>query len=315
MRGHPRLGIKIMSKSTIKSGVAGGSAMTPEAKSKLSTTIRALRERLLTDLKSSAESTYQFATKIDRAKLTAAQRVRRERIDEWVDLEVRTQAGRKNARKREDFRRELEKQAAYTLLNRMVILRLMESMGLRRQKVVTGGWNSSIYKAFREIAPSLVNVKYDQNEGLAFLLQMIFEELALDMPGLYGPAGAAELIPIPPATLRAVIEAFDDPELESCWTDDMTLGWIYQYWNDPEREKLDDKINDGGKIEPHEIASKTQMFTERYMVDWLLQNSLGPMWLAMCKKHGWTPECESSGTLDNLEQRRKEWRAKRDAGE
>ncbi len=29
------------------------------------------------------------------------------------------------------------------------------------------------------------------------------------MPGVYGPAGAAELIPIPPPTLRAVIEAFD----------------------------------------------------------------------------------------------------------
>lgn len=290
-------------------------SMTPEAKSKLSTTIRALRTRLLTDLKSSAESTYQFASKIDRARLTAAQRIRRGRIDEWVDLEVRTQAGRKNARKHEDFRRDLEKQAAYTLLNRMVILRLMESMGLRRQKVATGGWNSSIYKAFREIARTLVEVKYDENEGLAFLLQMIFEELALDMPGLYGPAGAAELIPIPPATLRAVIEAFDDPELDSCWTDDMTLGWIYQYWNDPEREKLDDKINDGGKIEPHEIASKTQMFTERYMVDWLLQNSLGPMWLAMCKKHDWKPDCKSSGTLDALEQRRAEWRVKRDACE
>lgn len=290
-------------------------SMTPDAKSKLSTTIRSLRERLLADLKSSAESTYQFASKIDRAKLTAAQRVRRQRIDEWVDLEVRTQAGRKNGRTHDDYRRDLEKQAAYTLLNRMVILRLMESMGLRQRKVATGGWNSSIYKAFREIASTLVNVKYDQNEGLAFLLQMIFEELSLDMPGLYGPAGAAELIPIPPATLRAVIEAFDDPDLESCWTDDMTLGWIYQYWNDPEREKLDAKINDGGKIEPHEIASKTQMFTERYMVDWLLQNSLGPMWLAMCKKHGWTPECESSGTLAALEHRRVEWRAKRDAGE
>ena len=34
----------------------------------------------------------------------------------------------------------------------------------------------------------------------------------------------------------------------------MTLGWVYQYWNDPERERLDAKINDGGKIEPHEIA-------------------------------------------------------------
>nr|WP_093191704.1 BREX-6 system adenine-specific DNA-methyltransferase PglX [Thiocapsa sp. KS1] len=34
------------------------------------------------------------------------------------------------------------------------------------------------------------------------------------------------------------------------------------------------------------------MFTERYMVDWLLQNSLGPLWLAMCRKQGWTAECE-----------------------
>ena len=95
----------------------------------------------------------------------------------------------------------------------------------------------------------------------------------------------------------------------------MTLGWVYQYWNDPERERLDAKLNSGGKVEPHEIASKTQMFTERYMVDWLLQNSLGPMWLAMCKKRGWTPEVEADGTLATLEARRAEWRTKRKAGE
>ena len=102
----------------------------------------------------------------------------------------------------------------------------------------------------------------------------------------------ADLVPVGAATLRHVVEALDDPELASCWTDDMTLGWVYQYWNDPEREALDAKLNAGGKVEPHEIASKTQMFTERYMVDWLLQNSLGPMWLAMCRKHGWTADCE-----------------------
>ena len=141
----------------------------------------------------------------------------------------------------------------------------------------------------------------------------MFEDLAIDLPGLYGPGGMADLIPIPTATLRHVVEALDDSELETCWTDDMTLGWVYQYWNDPEREALDAKINAGGKIEPHEIASKTQMFTERYMVDWLLQNSLGPMWLAMCKKHGWTPEVEANGTLARLEERRIDWRAKRDA--
>jgi hypothetical protein len=131
-----------------------------------------------------------------------------------------------------------------------------------------------------------------ESEGYAFLLQLIFEELALELPGLYGSVGVADLIPFGAATLRHCVEALDAPELATCWTDDMTLGWVYQYWNDPEREALDARLHAGGKVEPQEIASKTQMFTERYMVDWLLQNSLGPMWLAMCRRHGWIADCE-----------------------
>jgi len=219
----------------------------------------------------------------------------------------------------DDFRREAEKLAAATLLNRLVMLRLLEAPGsdgtppMRSPAVVTGGWESRGYKDFRELAPALV--RGDATEGFAFLLRLVYADLAMELPGLYGDAGVADLVPIPPATLRHAIEALDDPQLASCWTDDMTLGWVYQYWNDPEREALDAKINAGGKIEPHEIASKTQLFTERYMVDWLLQNSLGPMWLAICKKHGWTPDVEADGTLANLEARRVEWRAKRDSGE
>jgi hypothetical protein len=93
----------------------------------------------------------------------------------------------------------------------------------------------------------------------------VFEDLATDLPGLYGSAGVADLVPVPAATLRACIEALDAPALATCWTDDMTLGWVYQYWNDPERERLDEKLHGGGKLEPHEIASKTQLFTERYI--------------------------------------------------
>jgi hypothetical protein len=158
-------------------------------------------------------------------------------------------------------------------------------------------------------------VRDDPTEGFGFLLQLIFEELAEDLPGLFGSAGIGDLIPIPPATLRHAVEEVNKDELETCWCDDMTLGWVYQYWNDPERERLDAKINDGGKIEPHEIASKTQMFTERYMVDWMLQNSLGLMWFTLCQKNGWAPEVQTNGTLQRLEERRIEWRAKRAAGE
>lgn len=288
--------------------------MTLEAKGQLCKTIRALRTRLLEDFKSANDSTYKYAIRrIDQAKLSEANATRRRRIEEWIDEQIRGESSKKSKRTAEDFRRDIEKQAAYTLLNRMLILRLMEAMALRSGDLVAKGWNSEAYKSFRYFSQEII--RGEESEGYAFLLQMVFDDLAIDMPGLYGNVGLSDLIPVPTKTLRAVVEALADPELESCWTDDMTLGWVYQYWNDPEREALDAKVNEGGKIEPHEIASKTQMFTERYMVDWLLQNSLGPIWLAICKKHGWTPLAESTGTLEELNRRRAEWRAKRDAGE
>ena len=301
--------------------------MTSDAKRALSTTIRSLRARLLDDLHAATETVYRLAVRARDAGLDEEARTRRTRLEAWIAEQLRAQdAGATKGKKpqtAEDFRREAEKQAAYTLLNRLVILRLMEAPSpngrpLRGPAVATGGWESPGYKDFRELAPALV--RGDETEGYAFLLQLVFEDLATELPGLYGPVGVADLIPTPAATLRHIVEALDAPELESCWTDDMTLGWVYQYWNDPEREEIDRKLNAGGKVEPHEIASKTQLFTERYMVDWLLQNSLGPMWLAICRKQGWTPDVEApegngSSTLQRMEERRVEWRAKREAGE
>ena len=300
--------------------VATTMSMTSGAKHVLATTIRSLRARLLEDLHAATETAYRLSVPSREAGLDEAARARRGRLEAWMAEQVRAQAaaGAERVRSKEDFRREAEKQAAYTLLNRLILLRLMETPGpsgqpLRAPAVVTGGWESRAYLDFRDLAPGIV--RDDETEGYAFLLRLVFEDLATELPGLYGPAGVADLVPVPAATLRHVIDALNSEALESCWADDMTLGWVYQYWNDPEREALDVKLNGGGKVEPHEIASKTQMFTERYMVDWLLQNSLGPMWLATCEQHGWTPEVQADGTLDRLEERRSDWRAKRESGE
>lgn len=293
--------------------------MTPEAKKALSTTIRALRAHLLDGLHSETEQTYRLSIADPaRAGLDEAARERRARLEGWIDEQVRAlpkaqvRKDSDRAAARERFRRDAEKQAAYTLLGRVIMLRLLEAAGLHKPAVVTGAWESRGFKDFRTLAPGLV--RGDRSEGYAYLLQLVFENLATELPGLYGPSGVGELIPVPVDTWRHVVETLDDPELAPCWTDDMTLGWVYQYWNDPEREALDAKLHARGKLEPHEIASKTQMFTERYMVDWLLQNSLGPLWLAICAKNGWTAEVHADGTLDRLEARRADWRAQRDAG-
>ncbi len=308
--------------------------LTPEAKKLLAETIRGtqqdpekgLRARLLRAIHDEADRGYRLSVPLQDAGLDEAHRRRRERIEAWIDERARatpSPAGtarapvKSNAELRTTEERLLgqaEKEAAATFLNRIVLLRHLEALGLSKPAVLTGGWNSKGYREFREFAPTLcTNGTTDATEGYSTLLQLLFDELALELPGLFGDVGLTRLFPLPAATLREVIERLDDPELGSAWTDDTTLGWVYQYWNDPDREALDAKINGGGKIAPHEIASKTQMFTERYMVEWLLQNSLGLTWLCMCKKHGWTADAER--VLPVLEARRVDWRKQREAGE
>ncbi|PKN56526.1 MAG: SAM-dependent methyltransferase [Deltaproteobacteria bacterium HGW-Deltaproteobacteria-14] len=294
--------------------------MPSEAKKRLATTIRELRARLLAELDAALDSAYLLAIADPAAAgLDAARAARRGLLDQALDDAARLHPPKARAAARARARRDVVEEAAYTWLNRLVYLRLLEAAGLRAETVLTGGWGSRGYLAFRELAPALCTG--DRTEGYATLLDLVFRDLALDLPGLFGDVGTLRLVPMPPQTLRAVVEALDQRELAPCWHDDTTLGWIYQYWNDPEREALDAKLNGGGKVEPWEIASKTQMFTERYMVEWLLQNSLGQTWLAMCEKNGWTaqvnapdPTRDGRSTLTDLAQRRAAFRARREAG-
>lgn len=303
--------------------------LTPDAKTKLSQTVRSLRGTkenpygglLLKGLREAAESTYRLSIgSVDKTGLWEAEQEKRLRLEAWLEEQVRADVASKvikdkpqeKAVSRERHLLEAIQLAGATLLNRLVVIKQLEAQGLIKPMVVTGGWRSSGYKEFREFAPDLCK---DDTEGYGLLLQLVYDELALELPGLFGKVGMTELFPVSARTLRAVVEVLNDTELESAWTDDTTLGWVYQYWNDPQREALDDKLNNGEKVAPHEIASKTQMFTERYMVEWLLQNSLGQQWLAICNHNNWTPDVIVDGTLERLEERRQGWREKRDLGD
>lgn len=56
-----------------------------------------------------------------------------------------------------------------------------------------------------------------------------------------------------------------------------SLGWIYQFW----QAKKKDEVNASEvKIGARELPAVTQLFTEPYMVSFLLDNSLGAWWAA-----------------------------------
>jgi hypothetical protein len=302
--------------------------LTPDAKEALRRDVRDLRVLLLDRLDQATRSEYRLdEPDLERAQLPEARRRRRERLEAWIEEQRRGTAPARGGKsrvtaargpateRRERFLGQAVAQAAYTLLHRLVILRILEHHGALAPAVVTGGWKSPAYanEAVHYLGPLAAVRADDDTRGYRELLDVVFAELALELPGLFGQVGVAPLIPIPSDALGAVIDLLNDPALASAWGDDTTLGWVYQYWNDPERERLDAKIAAGEKILPHEIASKTQMFTERYMVEWLLQNSLGLVWLAICQKNGW--QAEARTVLGPLEARRGEWRLKRERGE
>ncbi|WP_206070417.1 DNA methyltransferase [Nodosilinea sp. P-1105] len=55
-----------------------------------------------------------------------------------------------------------------------------------------------------------------------------------------------------------------------------SLGWVYQFWQAKRKEEVN---KSGNKIGADELPAVTQLFTEDYMVDFLLQNTLGAWWV------------------------------------
>jgi len=61
----------------------------------------------------------------------------------------------------------------------------------------------------------------------------------------------------------------------SVFTSDDALGWVYQFWQSERKREVNEA---GNKIGAAELAAVTQLFTEDYMVRFLLENSLGAWW-------------------------------------
>lgn len=278
--------------------------LTEQTRKALKTTVDAIRAQLISELYAATDQRFSFAAKNrDKLPLSPQDQYDWQLLQNWCQDPMRAQrdfTGNVTA---------LIKEVAYTLTNRLFILRQLEARQIHSLPVLTGGKESVGYREFREFCPELCR---GEDEGYGFLLQQVFDKIALDLPVFFGRQPLHGIVPLPGPTLFWLVEQLNQPKLDGAWTDDTTLGWLYQYWNDPDRTAVNDKIGgkgvDKGKVEAHEIAAATQLFTERYMVEWLLQNSLGVQWLAICEKQGWKPE--AIGVIETLEVRRGQWREK-----
>jgi hypothetical protein len=73
------------------------------------------------------------------------------------------------------------------------------------------------------------------------------------------------------------------------------LGWVYQFWQTAEKKRVNEsEVKIGGS----DLASVTQLFTENYMVRFLLENSLGAWWAS---RHPESPLIQDWAYLRRLE--------------
>ncbi len=259
--------------------------MAPEAMEALSSSVRRLRTLLEQDVTTQLDRRFRLSVPAASAGLSVRQQTLRRRLEEWLSERVRAHAattGQTGAETVQHVRKAIESEQASHALLRLFLLRQLEACGVSRPAVLSGGWSSKGYLEFRSHAPRLAEGESENDyEGLDFLLKLVFDELAIDLPGLYGERPLDPYFTISAPALREVVAVLNAPELATAWDDDTTLGWVYQFWNDPQREAIDERVGPRGKVGAHEIASKTQLFTEQYMVEWLLENSLGRIALAM----------------------------------
>ena len=81
-----------------------------------------------------------------------------------------------------------------------------------------------------------------------------------------------------------------------------SLGWVYQFW---QSRKKDEVNRSGSKIGADELPAVTQLFTEPYMVSFLLDNSLGAWWAARRLSEFDLSESDLSEASSETELRRK----------
>ncbi|MDF1597475.1 MAG: hypothetical protein P1T08_15460 [Acidimicrobiia bacterium] len=159
------------------------------------------------------------------------------------------------------------REAVFTTVNRLLAIRVAEAIGVLPPSLASGTTSQGFVEAL-EGFPLLREA--DDSGGYWTYLQICGDELSHAVPRLFDRRNPlSSLVPSADVLERAVT-TLSDPDLADMWVEPDALGWAYQFFNTQE-ERVEAKSQD----HPHALAVRTQFFTPGYVVDFLVQNTLG----------------------------------------
>jgi len=96
------------------------------------------------------------------------------------------------------------------------------------------------------------------------------------LPQIFRPDDPVLQVPLPREFQLKLEQLLAGLDAEIFQAND-AIGWVYQFWQTKRKQEVNES-ND--KVGADELPSVTQLFTEDYMVDFMLDNTLGAWWMA-----------------------------------
>lgn len=172
------------------------------------------------------------------------------------------------------------KEIVYTYVNRLSALRVLEVRGLIEEVLIPRKqWGDKSYGHLRFYEIAREYCKYQSDTGLAYFIQLIFGEVGQEIGMLFNTQDEYSLINPSSEALLKVIDLLCNQMDEDVWKQDEIIGWIYQYFNEKEKDDVFDRLyKKKQKIKAVDIPAATQLFTPDWIVKWIVDNSLGTLW-------------------------------------
>ena len=196
---------------------------------------------------------------------------------------------------REKGYEQVMEEIAYTWFNRFIALRFMEVNGYLPSRVRVFTDDENNFKP--QILTEAINMELDgldmekvyalknANDDDALFMYMIIVQcnaLSSILPGMFQRISDYTELLFPDNLLRegSVIEQMVAMIPEEDWTDQVQIiGWLYQYYNTEPKEKVFADQKKNIKISKENIPAATQLFTPDWIVRYMVENSLGRLWL------------------------------------
>lgn len=191
--------------------------------------------------------------------------------------------------------REVMEEVAYTWFNRFAALRFMEVNGYLPTHVRVFTDEDNAFKP--QIITEAIHLEMDgldmekvyafkdadeKDELYKYLLIAQCNVLSPILPGMFQKIEDYTELLFPDNLLRegSAIEQMIALIPEEDWMDAVQIiGWLYQYYNAEKKDDVFAALKKNVKITKENIPAATQLFTPDWIVRYMVENSLGRLWL------------------------------------